>query len=180
MRADTLNIWCNDIRHCKGCQRKPLVVEEVGGLEVWRGGLGHFSLAFCGFLRGDEWQRVVPVAMPVQVAYSALPNVIYDKQGTGALSDFTICHLDFRTFLYCLRGVRRASYWSSNCTLSRPTATGLHVYCNSSPAWFTTLQYEQTWKIVHHFQVGVRIQYVLLDKYRVASGPPDSSFMNRM
>lgn len=34
---------------------------------------------------------VVPVAMSLEVAYSVLPNLIYDKKGRGGISDFTIC-----------------------------------------------------------------------------------------
>lgn len=34
---------------------------------------------------------MVPVAMSLEVAYSVLPSMIYDKKGRGGISDFTIC-----------------------------------------------------------------------------------------
>lgn len=34
---------------------------------------------------------IVPVAMSLEVAYSVLPSMIYDKKREGGISDFTIC-----------------------------------------------------------------------------------------
>lgn len=36
---------------------------------------------------------IVPVAMSLEVAYSVLPSMIYDKKREGGISDFTICPL---------------------------------------------------------------------------------------
>lgn len=36
---------------------------------------------------------IVPVAMSLELAYSVLPSMIYDKKREGGISDFTICPL---------------------------------------------------------------------------------------
>lgn len=46
---------------------------------------------------------IAPVAMSLEVAYSVLPSMIYDKKVRGGISDFTICPPALSHF--CPKGV---------------------------------------------------------------------------
>lgn len=49
---------------------------------------------------------IMPVAMSLEVAYSLLPSMIYEKNGRG---DLCFQHMPSCTLTYCPRGVWR--YW---------------------------------------------------------------------